>query len=72
VCVNYIFTQINDIILGAIGFQKNGFNLVQGARKAKVDLAAHIAERAGILTLKESTPYRRERFSIWNFRLKQK
>ena len=32
--------QINDIILGAVGFQKNDFDLVEGAKQAKVDLAA--------------------------------
>ena len=64
--------QINDIILGAIGFQKNGFDSVAGAKRAKVDLAAYIAERAGIPNLRENTPYRMERFTIWNFRLQKK
>lgn len=64
--------QINDIVLGAVGFQKNGFDLIEGAKQAKVDLAVHIADKAGLINLRESTPYRMERFSIWNFQLQKR
>lgn len=62
--------QINDIILGAVGFQKNGFHLIAGSRQSKIDLAAHIAKEAGIADLKSDTPRSQGRFTIWNFLLK--
>jgi len=61
--------QINDIILGAIGFQKNGFHLIAGSRKSKIDLAEYIAKSAGLSNLSNSTFRSQSRFSIWNFKL---
>jgi hypothetical protein len=63
-------TQINDILLGAIGFQKNGYNLVAGSAQGKIELAEFIATCAGLNTLTETTKYGWERFSIWNFQLR--
>lgn len=62
--------QINDIILGAIGFQKNGYHLLAGARKAKIEISNYIALEAGLANLKENSSWGRMRFTIWNFRLK--
>lgn len=64
--------QMTDILLGAVGFQKNGFDLIAGSRQAKKELAAHIAKGAGLADLKENTPFRLQRFTLWNFRLKKK
>ena len=63
--------QMNDIILGAIGFQKNGYELLAGTRQAKKDLAAFIAQQAGLRDLKEDTKRSNQRFTIWNFRLQK-
>ena len=62
--------QINDIIIGAIGFQKNKYDLLSGTRRAKKELAIYIATEAGLKSLKDNTPWGGMRFTIWNFRLK--
>lgn len=64
--------QINDILLGAVGFQKNGLHLIAGSRPAKIELANYIAKEAGLPNLKESTPRSQKRFTIWNFRLQKR
>lgn len=69
---NHDISQIADIILGAIGFQKNGYDLLSGSSKAKIDIADYIARGAGIYDLKESTRFGVIRFKIWNFRFKSK
>lgn len=63
--------QVNDIILGAIGFQKNGYELLANTRQAKKDLAAFIAQEAGLKNLRDDTPRNNQRFTIWNFRLQK-
>ncbi len=45
------------IILGAIDFQKNGYNLLTGTRKSKKELTKYIAEQAGRKNLIETSPY---------------
>jgi len=64
--------QINDIILGAVGFHKNSRELIADSRQAKKDLANYIAEQAGLPNLKVSTPQNQTRFTLWNFRLQRK
>lgn len=61
--------QVNDIIVGAISFHKNGGHLIAGTREAKKRLAAHIAEQAGMSNLGDSTRFGWQRFKVWNFRL---
>lgn len=61
--------QLNDIVIGAIGFQKNGLDLLTGSRKSKKDLACHIATQAGLPHLKDDTRFGYNQFRIWNFRL---
>jgi hypothetical protein len=63
--------QINDIVLGAIGFQKNCYELKPDTRQSKKELAAFIAGKAGIANLKDSTDWRSKRFTIWNFALRK-
>lgn len=64
--------QINDIILGAIGFQKNGYHLLGNSNVAKVELSEYIAKSAGLPNLLDNTPYLSNRFGIWNFQLQKK
>ena len=49
--------QINDIVVGAIGFQKNGYEFRPGTRQSKKDLVAFIAQEARIPNLRD--------FSAW-------
>ena len=64
--------QVCDVLLGAIGFQKNGYDLVAGAKASKVQLAQHVAQQAGLPDLKADTRRGQMRFTIWNFRLQKK
>lgn len=63
--------QINDIILGAIGFQKNGYDLLAGTRDSKKELVKYIAEQAGLPNLRQNSPCGKIRFTIWNFNLRK-
>lgn len=63
--------QMADIIIGAIGFQKNGYHLLASSRKGKKDLADYIASEAGLENLKNNSPWGENRFTIWNFKLKK-
>lgn len=60
--------QMADVLMGAIGFQNNDCHLRSNARKAKIELADHIAERANLLSLKDNTPFGTDHFGIWKFR----
>lgn len=61
---------MTDVILGAIGFHKNGFHELWESSPAKIELAAYIAEKAGFKILGANTAYGRIRFKIWNLKLK--
>jgi len=63
--------QFTDVLLGAIGHQKNECHLVPGARQAKINLAAYIAQKASLPDLTQ-TPWGRGNFTIWNFKLQPK
>ena len=54
-----------------MGFQKNGYHLLSTSKKAKVDLAQYIAEKAGLENLSDNTRFGTYRFTIWNFKLKK-
>lgn len=62
--------QVADILIGAIGFQKNGFDLIAGSSPSKRELSRYIASQAGLENLIEDTKWGQYRFMIWNFRLK--
>lgn len=64
--------QLADILMGAIGFQKNGFHLLAGSSQARVELPEYVAVKAGLQSLSEDTKRGQYRFMIWNFRLQQK
>jgi len=63
--------QINDILLGAVGFQKNGYDLLASTRDSKKELARYIAQQAGLPNLQSNSPWGRDRFTIWNFQLQK-
>jgi hypothetical protein len=61
--------QLNDVLLGAVAWVKNGHGQRPGASVAKTDLAAHVMAQAGLPSLDADTPRNRIRFTVWNFRL---
>jgi len=61
---------IADVLAGAIAFHKNRHHLRDNAAAQKVKAAARIAESAGNSDQWEDTG-RNERFTVWNFRLRQ-
>lgn len=61
--------QIADILIGAIGYQKNGWHLQPGASAGKIELMEHIARRARVYDLGRDTLYFKQRFTVWNFKL---
>jgi hypothetical protein len=61
--------QIADVMMGAIGYQNNDCHLRPVARKAKIELANYIANKAHLMTLKQNTPWGMKHFGIWLFRL---
>jgi hypothetical protein len=63
--------QLNDILVGAIGFEKNGYDLLAGTRDSKKELAKFVSLQAGLKNLKENTIWGMKRFTIWNFRLRK-
>lgn len=64
--------QIADVLMGAVGFQWNGLHLLPESRRAKIDLAAHIAQKAGLSSLAKQTPWGADQFEIWQFRFSKK
>ena len=59
--------QLADVIMGAIGYEMNGLHTLNGASKAKINLAMHIAKKAGLPNLRQNTPRSLRHFSIWQF-----
>jgi hypothetical protein len=59
--------QIADVLMGAIGYQNNDCHLRPEARKAKIELATYIANKAHLMSLKQNTPWGMKHFGIWLF-----
>ena len=60
--------QIADVLMGAIGWEWNSLGARPDARPAKKELAAYIARKAGLLSLRQATPYRMRIFDIWKMK----
>jgi hypothetical protein len=59
--------QINDILLGALSFHKNGTHLISGTRQLKIDIANLISSTiAGVERLGKCTPRMQQRLQVWN------
>ena len=63
--------QVVDVLIGAIGYKKNGYDLLAGANPAKIELVKYITAKSGLRDITASTPRGLERFAIWNFRLQK-
>lgn len=61
--------QVNDILLGAIGYLKNDLHLLAGSKFTKIELAKYIASKTGLRSITSNTNFHQNRFSIWNFKL---
>ena len=61
------FVQIADVLMGAIGYCMNEMHLRASAKGAKVALAKHIAQCAGLTNLQQPTPRTQRHFAIWHF-----
>jgi hypothetical protein len=59
--------QIADVLMGAIGYQMNDAHIRTDARKSKIFWAEYIARKAGLINLKQETPFGNRNFSIWHF-----
>lgn len=63
--------QINDVLIGAIGYHKNEYDKIKGCSPAKAELAKYIALLSGRRRLGRDTGYGRLRFKVWNLRLRE-
>lgn len=63
--------QINDILLGAVGFHKNGCHLIPGCSQPKCELAKYIADQSGLAHLGNDTQHGARRFRVWNWEPRQ-
>ena len=59
------FLQMNDVLLGAVGYHCNEGEKTPDAGVAKKRLAAHIAKEAGLAHLKTNTSRSITHFGIW-------
>lgn len=62
--------QLNDIILGSIGFIRNGFDRLPNSSEAKIKLASYIKKKSNITSYEKGSTYYQRRFNVWNFRMK--
>jgi len=64
--------QMADLLMGAIGFENNGFHHAPGAGPAKCGLIKHIASRFQLPTLCCQTLKDHHEFEIWRFHFRPK
>lgn len=64
--------QLNDVILGCIGFRKNGHHMAPDASASKVDLARHIESKLRVRDITRATTRHERRFTVWDFRYKSR
>ena len=65
-----LILQLNDIILGGIGYSKNGYLQLEKSSKAKKELCNYILKKSKLNSLDLNTPFKEKIFCIWNFPLK--
>lgn len=63
--------QVADILMGAIGYEMNLCHLRSNAKRGKILLCEYIANKMGMGSLMQETPYSKKDFSIWHFSLRK-
>lgn len=67
------FIQIVDLIIGAISYQINNYHKADSASPAKIELSNYIANKVGLEEFSKSNfYYKKKKFTIWDFNLKDK
>ena len=61
--------QMVDLLIGAIGYKKNGCDISRNASPAKRELLEYITKKSSLSDITANTPASRTKFNIWNFRL---
>ncbi len=61
--------QINDILLGAVGFHANGRDSIPSTKTSKIGLAAHVAQEVGWPHLRQNCNALSGGFGVWQFQL---
>ncbi len=64
--------QMVDILIGAVGYRKNGYHLIPSSSPAKINLTEYITQESGLRSLVYNTTKDVRRFTLWNFRLSKK
>ncbi|HEY0833645.1 MAG TPA: DUF3800 domain-containing protein [Azospirillum sp.] len=64
-----LLLQMNDILLGAVGYRVNKKHEAEGSAQAKMLLSERIRELSGLQNLEQQTPISRKKFTIWHFKL---
>ncbi|MCF1459309.1 MAG: DUF3800 domain-containing protein [Shewanella sp.] len=62
--------QVADLLIGAIGFHKNGRHLIKESSAHKKDLANHIAKHIRVKVLGNNSPFNETKFNVWNINLR--
>jgi hypothetical protein len=62
--------QVVDVLTGAVGFHYSRGDLVDGASRRKVEMAAHIAGRIGARNLRFASGRSEQSFNIWRWKPK--
>ena len=63
--------QLADVFMGAVGYQVNHCDQIEGAKRGKIELARYIAEKARVVDFCRDTSYGKRDFSIWHFHFKK-
>lgn len=64
--------QLVDVMIGAVGWCRNGYRLMPTSGAGKNALCEYITRRAGLIDLSTDTILSSSRFSIWNFQLRKR
>lgn len=63
--------QLNDLIIGAIGYHKNGMHARIDAAAHKLEFMEYIARQARCFPLSAQTPRHRDWFTVWMMQFRQ-
>ena len=64
--------QVADVLMGAIGFELNGYHRLPAAGAAKCELGRHIAQKFKIRDLTVQTSWGQLSFEVWHFHFRSR